>query len=243
MPEIYQKIANVMQNSRDPASEIKKLALDDPAWRATPGGKIINSLSSAKKNFPGLFDAFVAYAPTAGWAWDPDITGAHKGALLDGARSSGECALFAANLKLLAEAPPPYGLGLVNKIDWIYYSGENSTGFVAYHAGPNIIGGLPSNVVTPTDIQKSSDLYFWSNHKVLGYDGVVYDPSYGTIVWSKEAMALYHVARNERVEKNDETYFVTEGLANRKFLFRIVKPTERPGKLLQGPLDSAGILN
>ena len=64
----------------------------------------------------------------------PAAQAPRKGPLLDGKTCiSGECAVFAANLLLLAQLPKPYGLGMAQAPEYWSFGGKHKSGFVCDH--------------------------------------------------------------------------------------------------------------
>ena len=200
MNDPYAQMAGKLANTARPAEEIAKLKIKDEDWLPTPGGRIMSQLGSAP-TFEKLFDAFVDFGRKSEWTWDPGIPGAKKGPLLDGKTcQSGECAVFAANLLLLAQLPKPYGLGMAQAPEYWSFGGKHSSGFVCEHDLTNIISPLPANVRSVAEIEHRAPLYLWENHKVLIYKGQVFDPSYGTVAAKTEYLAhLCHPSRQFRV--------------------------------------------
>lgn len=259
MPDIYHQISNKLDNTARPAEEIKKLKIDPGAWSLTPGGKVMAALGTAP-TLDDLFAAFTSHGRKSAWVWNPGIVGARKGDLLDGTVSAGECALFAANLRLLAIAPPPYGLGLDAKdIEYWAFYGKHAQGFVARHDHATIMSPVLANVRRPDLVQSPTRYYLWPNHKVLVHKGRVYDPSYGTVSDKRPYLGILQVklsrewskrpdsappewqptAREGRAEFSiDGSSYVLAGDDElRDYLFRKVQDTERPDEPFQGPYE------
>lgn len=239
MIDPYTQMASKLANSARPAEEIAKLRIKDEHWQPTPGGQIMTGLGGMP-TFEKLFDAFVDYGRNSDWTWDPGIPGAKKGPLLDGrTNQSGECAVFAANLLLLAQLPKPYGLAMSPAPEYWSFGGKHTSGFVCEHDMTNIISRLPANVRSVAQIEHRAPLYLWVNHKVLVWNGQVFDPSYGTVSAKTEYLGLYQCkgqfSRME-VKLRGSTYVVTTGPSfGVEYLWRVVPETERPEQPYQGP--------
>ena len=211
MSQPYAQISNKLDNTAKPYDEIKKLKIDMAKWASTPGGRIIKALGNSR-TFDHLFREFAAFGHATGdWRWDPGVIGAKKGQLLDGTLQCGECAFFAANLQLLAIAPEPFGLGMDKKdIEYWAFYGKHKQGFVAKHDQTHSISKFIANVRLPEQVQAPTDFYVWPNHKVLVYQGKVYDPSYGTITGKRPYLGVYQV-KPQRVWTRDQKAQVTNG--------------------------------
>lgn len=242
MATAYFRMAEKLANTREPVKEIANLKLKPEDWTGTPGGKIMAKLKE-RSTFDDLFHEYTRYGRSNGWTWNPDLKGAHKGKLLDGTMSAGECAMFAGNLQLLAALPRPYGLGLSPAPEYWPFSGKFNAGFVCTHDMTAIISPLQSNLRTRTQVQQPLALYMWVNHKVLRYAGNIYDPSYGTICPATDMLGLYQckttcMGSAERVvaKIKGHEYVVTTGASfGVEFLWRCVPETERPERPYKGP--------
>ncbi|MGE3166784.1 MAG: hypothetical protein AB7O52_17915 [Planctomycetota bacterium] len=246
MIDPYTQMAAKLANTAKPVEEIRKLKIKDEDWLPTPGGKIMSSLGTTP-TFERLFDAFVDFGRKSNWTWDPGIPGAKKGPLLDGKTChSGECAVFAANLLLLAQLPKPYGLEMAAAPDYWSFGGKHGSGFVCEHDLDNIVSPLPANVRTVAQIEHRAPLYLWENHKVLVHKGQVFDPSYGTVAAKTEYLGLYQCKGQHKrlvVKFGENDYVVTTGPSfGVEYLWRKVPETERPEEPFQGPytVDQVG---
>jgi hypothetical protein len=258
LPNIYSVIADTMMNSARPAEAIAKMDIDKAAWANTPGASILNAVG-ANGTFERLFTEFMTYGQrNANWQWDPGVAGVHKGKLLDGSVTRGECALFAMNLKVLAEAPKPYGLEMdTRQLEYWAFYGKHKQGFVADHDLTNMISRFGGNVRLPAQLQHPTGYYIWPNHKVIVYNGQVYDPSYGTVSPKRETLGIYQIKPSRVWDKKPEgapddwqpghqDFRATIKLGNDEYviagddqlndvLFRKVPPEERPEQPFQGP--------
>jgi len=243
MADAYTQMANKLANFPKPFDEIAKLNLKPSDWQNTPGGLIMAALPN-NPSFDDLFNAYTAYGRNHGWTWDPGIPGAKKGPLLDGNLSAGECAIFAANLLLMAQLPPPFGLGMplaASPEYWPFY-GKHKVGFISDHNQPNIISALQANVSLPAQLQHPTSYYLWENHKVLIWNDQIYDPSYGTISARTEYLGPYQVKPGNgpkaraTVTFNAVDYVVSSGPSfSVEYLWKIVPDTVHPGRPFQGP--------
>jgi hypothetical protein len=246
MEDPYTQMALKLANTAKPAEEIAKLKIQDSDWMPTPGGQIMKALGS-RTRFEDLFEAFTEYGRESKWAWDPGIIGAKKGPLLDGkVYQSGECAIFAANLLLMAQLPRPYGMGMAKPPEYWSFGGKFSSGFVCEHVTATIISPLQANVRSVAELEHRTSLYLWENHKVLVYNDLVYDPSYGTVTPKTEYLGLYQCKGQFKrmvVKLGGQNYVVTTGPSFQvEFLWRVVPETERPERPYQGPytIDQVG---
>lgn len=154
--------------------------------KGNPGFEIMNSLGSSR-TFGRLFIAFCEYGHKAQWTWcDPRINQGSNGCLLlDGSVKSGECGVFVDALLLLATLPAPFGLGLGgDTLEKIVHKGQFNDGFVVNEAKIQQFSlcvrcnvNSVINVYKPAT--KETTLTLWGNHKVIKFDGCLWDPSYG----------------------------------------------------------------
>lgn len=167
---------------------------------ATPGETIVKM---AKKFHPNedpviaLFTELVTFGNENGWQWVPKGSGSPE-PLLDGVGTGGECAAFAKALLVLATAPSKHGLGLGLSSALFDmprpYTGQYNKGFIsANNKGRNtmIDAGFISNVFTAEGDE--TDMMLWNDHKVVGYDGMLLDPSYGKYYRAPDSLVLYHI--------------------------------------------------
>lgn len=147
-------------------------------------------------------EIFHGFLKGKGWRWDPGGAGASYVAgarLLDGSRTSGECAYPAYALAFLIDAPYPYGFYKFkpknkndkkkpkNDASVETYRGLHNRGFISNHA--NALDGPQPNI-TQSNGNMLQGYYFWGNHKVVKYKNKFYDPNYKAIYTSLAGMAV-----------------------------------------------------
>lgn len=162
------------------------------AWSSrtpTPGGTIMNGYT-----FGGLSRANVLRLSNrlydwsdVNWTWQGSGAGDSPSAgakLLDGNLQAGECGYIANALMVLLTQDAPYGAEQSDaEFKVVTYSGKYPTstsgtkrGFISAHANTPL--NLEPNVYTPVGVQ--APYYWWGNHKVMSYDAIYFDPTYGT---------------------------------------------------------------
>jgi hypothetical protein len=154
--------------------------------KGNPGLQIMRSVGNAG-TFERLFTAFCQYGHDARWNWcDPRLNESSNGiGLLDGSATYGECGVFVDALLLLATLPAPLGLGLsADGLEKIEHKGQFNDGFVVnetkikqFNICVRCNVNSVINVYKPAN--KETALTLWGNHKVIKYDGCLWDPSYG----------------------------------------------------------------
>jgi hypothetical protein len=200
MPKYYQLIIDYYPNPMYEGQLVQAAKSLGPLVAQLPGKKI---MSGKPSSFKTMFDAFIAFihAPQNGLTWDGSGGGGGGAGLIDGDRITGECAMFAKSLQVLAYAPSPHGLGLpVADVGYVSYTGRYQNGFISNHP----LGGLVR--LRPNVADQA--LYVWSNHKVISYQGTLWDPMYSTTYKTKDDMALYHIV--EEIEIEEDKYFSAE---------------------------------
>jgi hypothetical protein len=200
MPKYYQLIVDYFPNPMYKTQMAQATKALGPVVATLPGKKI---MSAGPTTFKALFDAFVDYIHTSGngLTWAGSGGGGGGTGLIDGDKTTGECAMFAKSLQVLAYAPSPYGLGVSQTdVDYVNYTGRYGNGFISNHPLAGLVRLRP-NVA-------NQELYLWSNHKIVSYQGTFWDPMYKTTYKTKDQMALYHIV--EEIEIEGDTYFSAE---------------------------------
>jgi len=178
-----------------------------------PGMKIMNSLPKPV-NFQQLFDSFVAFISQQqnGYKWDGTVRRGEAEPILDGELKQTECGAFAGALVALAQAPPPFGLGLPKSdVTKEPYYGRDKGGFVSLHPAGGILGLHPNVNAMGGHALGGEGLYFWDSHKVVKYQNRFYDVMYDTTYPRLEDMALYHVLDNQNAVSLEQfTYYQVE---------------------------------
>lgn len=170
---------------------------------AAPGMTIIANIVGVH-DFVSLFTSFCNYYHTPGnWTWNGGAGTPSSQSILDGDAKTGQCVALARALRMLAEAAPPYGLGLAGVGDPFVqgrYTGQAAQGFISTHpANPGVLG-LRANIFTAGDIRITprAQFYSWDDHKVVPYNGLFYDPSYRHVLNTLPEMATYQVTGDVR---------------------------------------------
>lgn len=198
MPNFYAKYRTQLERYVGEFAHVQPTApipidpVDQPAAALTRGGQVLAALPGV--SFRNLFNTFNQV--TAAFTWDPSARGSYTWQrameALDGTRTSGECKILATALLGLWVFPPPFGLGQAAAAPRAsLYRFENydaREGFVAHHPVGGV-RGLRPNIMhphgNPTDLATRQPLYQWGDHKVVFYDGRLWDPSY-QCVWQRE---------------------------------------------------------
>ena len=198
MADVYVKYRDQLEPFLDDPSRMQPAApltieRDDlAALPSTIAGQVLASRPGA--NFQALFTNFNLL--TNGFTWDPSGRGAYTVpkvlATLDGTRTSGECKILAAALLGLWVFPPPLGLGQSrsspNASLYTFKNYDDDNGFISHHP-PLGVRNLAPNIMHPhgtvADLSTRQPLYQWGDHKIVFYDGKLWDPSYKA-VWARE---------------------------------------------------------
>jgi hypothetical protein len=168
-------------------------------WPNSVGGRIMaaaNLAGNTATTLPEMI-ALIGEFQNIGWTWNPGIGGRNDDRgkhLLDlgiaAAGREGECGFLAHALKVLLEAPAPYGFGIgAGLAATVTYDGGGN-GFVSPHAG--VHHNLPANTSLPNGIALSP-AYKWGDHVVVDYLGRFWDPSYNTHYANVQGMATHTV--------------------------------------------------
>ena len=186
------------RTSRCPGVAIMKAV----ASRTKPGDNALAGPEKFQLWVQMLFDEFVRYSRAHDWTWSPGTTDSLP-TLIDGTMTLSQCAAFAYSFMCLAVAPPPFGLGVPFR-EFVYETylgtgkvvGGDSYGFISEHPRDGCLN-LKPNVYTRIGSVHDENLngvnfYLWSNHKVIKYKGLYYDPSYGCLYESIMAWSGPH---------------------------------------------------
>ncbi len=197
-----------------PADAIPLDQADLAALPSTIGGQVLASRPGA--NFQALFTNFNLL--TNGFNWDPSGKGSFTVAktleTLDGTRTSGECKVLAAALLGLWVFPPPLGLGQSRSTPkaslYRFENYSDDDGFISHHP---LLGvrNLSPNILHPhgnrSDRNTYQPLYQWGDHKVVFYDGKLWDPSYKE-VWNHEDEMVAFDFTGQKHPKDPNAYQV-----------------------------------
>lgn len=197
-----------------PASAIPVLPGDLQLAPITLGGRVL--AANPAHNFQSLFDTFNNMTGT--FVWDPSARGSYSVSraleTLDGTRTSGECKILAAALLGLWVFPPPFGLGQSRSSPTAsLYKFENydaNEGFISHHPIQGV-RGLRPNIMhplgNPADLNTRQPLYQWGDHKVVFYNGRLWDPSYKS-VWNHEGEMVAFEFTGQRHGTDHDAYQV-----------------------------------
>lgn len=209
------------------------------AGPAAPGMTVIANIVGVH-DFDSLFTSFCNYFHIPGnWTWNGGAGTPSSQSILDGDAKTGQCVALARALRMLAEAAPPYGLGLAGVGDPYVqgrYTGQTAQGFISDHPGNPGVLGLRANIFTIGDIRfcPRGQLYAWDDHKVVPYNGRFYDPSYRHVLNTLPEMAAYQVTgevrRNHILGRPPAEvwtfYLATHAVNGTQVYFRCLTPAE-----------------
>ncbi len=202
---IYRNLHAKLQPSKDDVSHFSK----------SLGGKVRKAATLCKwttlENMREITDTFYDALVYHGWQWTPgkscgSLESAAK--LLDGEMVNAECQVVANAFVMLLTLPEPYGFGAQAKK--VTYSGidtligtdkgrptnsdskreiKNVTkGFVSRHPLEGIHNLMPN--VWDHTLGRLTNLYSWSDHKVVEINGIYWDACYNTSYSLKNEMAV-----------------------------------------------------
>jgi hypothetical protein len=198
------------ENKLIPKFTINKKSVEE-AIIETVGGKI---LAKKPSTFAKLFDIFTEYMETeVKWHWNGSLSYSSTKVLevLDGTCKEGECKIFAAALLALWNFPSPFGLAMPGG-SIVEYKPKDDKEFFAYHPVEGIYGARPNVLklsttkenflLIPSKLNSSGwstvkdyfqPLRMWSDHKVIEYKNIFYDPSYKKKYNSIKSMVAFSI--------------------------------------------------
>lgn len=166
--------------------------------------KIARPHDTETQLFQALFSLFTEKSRAFGWDWAPG-TSAKGYVFIDGMKAAAECRAFAGGLFYLAVAPKPFGLGMK-----LNQGGQNGVwlvnhcpdkGFISVHPDGGVCNLSADILINPNAAVEPAlhncSLKYWANHKVVLYNGLFYDPAYGTIYEAENDMESLHVEETQ----------------------------------------------
>jgi hypothetical protein len=197
MPPFYVRFQNQLERLLgdfghvQPIPNIILTAGDRADLALTTGGLILNAQVGV--DFGTLFTTFNTMTNNFTWNGGVGYSVGRVLETLDGTRTTGECKILAAALLGLWVFPAPFGLGQSGAdLRASLYTFENydeANGFISNHPQMGVRNLLP-NILhphgDPLDPRTYQPLYQWGDHKVVFYNGRLWDPSYKQI-WGHES--------------------------------------------------------
>lgn len=209
MPSVYGRYKDQLQYYFDRRPEFRLTASPDQVidteegdadeLAASPGGKVL--AQSGTGTMPEFFVAFRNIFTEGAFQWvgSQGTSPTRVMETLDGARTSGECAILATAFWALWACPQPFGLGKSGATLITFDNNDDLNGFIAPHP-PGGIRGLGPNIIHPHGDQGDprNCLYVWGNHKVILHSGTYYDPTYRTTYNNTSEMVAFAFTGNEQ---------------------------------------------